>query len=174
MNHFADIGRNMMIADKYFKLYLKDTLRSYDLNAAEGIVLLMMYRKMSPSTGEPPSADVHKIQGANSQDELIREIHYDKGVMTRTMKELEAKGFVCRKHHPQDSRSFLFTLTEKGLALREPLIHILRQWNSHLLEGLNEETLAVVEDALSTMARNAAACYSENSPHKQNKSNRRK
>ena len=37
----------MMIQDRYFKMYLKDSLKPYNLNSAEGIVLLMMFKSMS-------------------------------------------------------------------------------------------------------------------------------
>lgn len=146
MENFRSIGRNMMIADKYFKLYLRNELQPYDLNAAEGVVLLMLYQQAA-SHGK-------------TQDELIREIHYDKGVMTRTMKELEQKGFVLREQNPLDSRSYLFSLSEKGRDFKETLTAILQRWNEALLADLPREDLLLVEAALSRMAQNAATAYS--------------
>lgn len=147
MNQFTSIGKNMMIADKYFKLYLKNELLAYDLNTAQGIVLLMMYQKQSEQ---------------NTQDELIKEIHYDKGVMTRTMKELESKEYVTREQNPTDSRSYLFSLTKKGLDFKEPLLQILKRWNAQLLAGLTTKELTVVEKALTTMSKNASMFYNSN------------
>ena len=147
MENFRNIGRSMMISDKYFKLFLRNELQPYGLNAAEGIVLLMLYEQAA--------------RGGKTQDELIREIHYDKGVMTRTMKELEQQGFVCREQNPSDSRSYLFSLSEKALGFKDTLTDILRQWNGALLEGLTDEQLSLVESALSRMAQNAAAAYSQ-------------
>lgn len=166
MEKFVSIGRNMMIADKYFKLYLRDALQPYNLNAAEGIVLLMMYRKTSNHTSISGN---HEMFGSNTQDELIREIHYDKGVMTRTMKELEQKGFVTREPNPADSRSYLFSLTEQGIAFQETMMEILRRWNTQLLTGLSEEQLSVVESALQIMAKNTSVFYCEESSYKHNK-----
>jgi len=158
---FAGIGRTMMIADKYFKLFLRDALQPYGLNAAEGIVLLMLLRNE-----QHPHQTL--ITG-KTQDELIREIHYDKGVMTRTTKELEQKGYVVREQHPADCRSYLFSLTEKGRQFRATLMEILRQWNEKLLGGISEEHLAVTEAALAKMAQNASLFYGET--HLQNKTN---
>lgn len=163
MEKFTSIGRNMMIADKYFKLYLRDALMPHNLNAAEGIVLLMMYRKNMNHTKD---SDNHYNTGSNTQDELIREIHYDKGVMTRTMKELEQKGFVERQPNPADSRSYLFSLTPKGIAFQETIMDILKRWNTQLLAGLSEEQLAVVESTLNIMAQNTSSFYCEDSSHK--------
>lgn len=131
----------MLITDKYFKLYLRDALAPYDLNATEGVVLLMMFH----------SAVAQK----NTQEDLIRRIHYDKGVMTRTMKELEQKGYVLREQNPADSRSFLFSLTETGAALKEPLFDALRRWNERLLSGIDERDLETVKAVLGKMAQNA-------------------
>lgn len=141
MEKFEHIGRNMMISDKYFKLYLRDALAPYGLNATEGVVLLMMFH----------SAVAQK----NTQEDLIRRIHYDKGVMTRTMKELEQKGFVSREPNPTDSRSYLFSLTKAGEALKEPLFDTVRRWNERLLAGIDERDLETVKNVLGKMAQNA-------------------
>ena len=140
MQHFESISRNMMITDKYFKLYLRDALAPYDLNAAQGVVLLMLY---------------HNAAAKNTQEDLIRRIHYDKGVMTRTMKELEQKDLVVREQNPSDSRSFLFSLTEKGTAFKATMMDVLRRWNEQLLQGVSPQDLVVVKSVLETMAQNA-------------------
>ncbi len=154
MKRFEGIGKNMMVADKYFKMYLKDALKPYGLNAADGIILLMMYRNDSGNSKGFPAE-----QNGKTQDELIKEIHYDKGVMTRTMKELEGKGFVMRNQHPADSRSFLFSLTEKGTEFKHTLVRILREWNSVLLEGIDSDELERTEAVLEMMSKNAALFY---------------
>ncbi len=163
MKNFRSIGRNMMIADKYFKLYLRDALQPYGLNAAEGVVLLMLYEKAAKACAlsETEHATAHS---GKTQDELIREIHYDKGVMTRTMKELEQKGYVVREQNPLDSRSYLFSLSDKGLAFKDTLTAVLQKWNRALLDGLSTEQLVLAETVLSRMAQNAADAYSGKSP----------
>lgn len=159
MRRYASIGRNMNIADKYFRLFLRDALSPYDLNTAEGTVLLSMYEK-SEGTEQQIFHSIHsRPTPGNTQDELICSLHYDKGVMTRTMKSLEDKGFVARKSNPADSRSSLFSLTEKGTAMKGVLIAALRQWNGVLLSGVPDETLAILEGALDTMAQNAVAYF---------------
>ena len=39
------IGHNIMAFDKYFRVYLKNCLNDYDLNIAEGMVLLSVREK---------------------------------------------------------------------------------------------------------------------------------
>ncbi|MCQ2601720.1 MAG: MarR family transcriptional regulator [Treponema sp.] len=153
-------GRSIMIADKYFRLYLKDSLVPYELNAAEGVVLHMMYMKYSDTMNEKNTGSLFH---GNTQDELIKEIHFDKGVMTRTMKSLEDKGFVERSQNPSDSRSFLFCFTEKGIKFRDVLMNIFVRWNSIITEGIDEKDIPVISAALEKMAANAALFYFENS-----------
>ena len=155
---YVSIGRNMNIADKYFRLYLRSALSPYDLNAAEGTVLLVMYGR-DGGTERQIFHSIHGFDagGGNTQDELIGKLHYDKGVMALTMKSLEEKGYVERKANPADSRSYLFFLTKKGNAFKEILFEILRTWQKVLLKGIDENALEVVEKALMTMAQNAAS-----------------
>ena len=154
---YVSIGRNMNIADKYFRLYLRSALNPYELNAAEGTVLLVMYGK-DGGTEKQIFHSIHGFEpGGNTQDELIGQLHYDKGVMARTMKTLEEKGYVERRDNPADSRSYLFYLTEQGKNFKETLLHILRIWQEVLLKNLDEKTLDVIEKALEIMAQNAAA-----------------
>ena len=38
------VGLNIFIIDKYFKMYLKKSLKQYELNTAEGLVLLVFFK----------------------------------------------------------------------------------------------------------------------------------
>jgi len=163
MSQFSGIGRDMNIANKYFRLYLRDRMAPYGLNTAEGTVLLSMLEK-SGGTQQQIFDSIHsQVTDGNTQDELIGRLHYDKGVMTRTMRSLEDKGFVERRDNPADSRSHIFSLTGKGEKMRGTLIDVLREWNGVMLEGIPEETLAVLEQALSTIAGNSARFFREKS-----------
>lgn len=141
MLKYIHIGRNMLIIDKYFKLYMKRSLSAYGLNMAEGMVLLVFYGQ----EGDP----------AASQDQLIDELHYDKGVMTRTMQSLESKGYLVRQGHPKDNRSFVFTLTKRAIDFRDSLFEILKQWNDALLQGIDQASLEFLQITLTGMVQNA-------------------
>jgi len=152
MNHFTSAGRNIMISEKYFKLYLRDALEQYGINAAEGLVLHMMKMKSGETTDS--------VFNGKTQDEIIREIHYDKGVMTRTMKSLEEKGYVKRSENPADSRSFLFILTDKGEDIQEIIRKIFAEWENALVSGLDENETAVFMNMLEKASENALKFYS--------------
>lgn len=135
---YGYIGRYILIVDKYFRLFLKDSLKEYDLNSAEGLALLVLY-------GE---------EGI-TQDKIIDELQYDKGVMARTMKALEDKAYVRRVKNPLDNRSSIFFLTEKAKEFKETLISVLKKWHSIISRDIDQESLGVLNSCLKKMSENA-------------------
>jgi DNA-binding MarR family transcriptional regulator len=162
MKAIALIGRNINVVDKYFRIYLRNRMNPYGLNAAEATVLLNMYEKSGDASKAPLSG--------TTQEALIAGLHYDKGVMTRTMKSLEEKGYVTRSANPNDSRSYVFTLTGKGNSFKKNLVTILREWADILFTGVDEASVSVLEKALDTMSENAVAfCGSDGMPKENTK-----
>jgi DNA-binding MarR family transcriptional regulator len=146
------LGRDIFVIDKYFRIYFKNALKKYDLNATEAMVLLALYER-GGNIGENVFDDIHRNKLSKSQEQIISDLQYDKAAMTRTMQSLESKGFVTRRANPHDSRSFLFTVTEKADQFKPSLLHVLRDWNQHLLCDI--ENLDVVSAAVRQMAQNA-------------------
>ena len=150
MQRYTNLGRYMTIIVKHFKTYLRTCLSEYDLNAADGMVLMMLYHKSMQSNNG------NSFSEGSTQDEIIKEIHYDKSVMTRTMKELEDKGYVMRSPNPTDNRSFIFTLTDKGKDFESVMMNILETWNQKMIAGNGEEDLKIVEATLNRMTQNVS------------------
>lgn len=154
MDKRACTGRNIMVIDKYFKLYFRRMLKEYDLNSAEGMVLLALFGS-DGLTEKQILTSIHSGTGAQTQEQIIRELHYDKGVLTRTMQALEEKEYVRRSKNPQDSRAYDFHLTEKAKDFRPKLMKILSQWHTHLVDGIDQKTLDLLDETLEAMAKNA-------------------
>lgn len=154
MDKRACTGRNIMVIDKYFKLYFRRMLKEYDLNSAEGMVLLALFGS-DGLTEKQILTSIHSGTGAQTQEQIIRELHYDKGVLTRTMQSLEEKEYVSRCKNQQDNRAFDFHLTEKAKVFRPKLMMILSQWHLHLIDGIDKKTLDLLDQTLETMAKNA-------------------
>jgi DNA-binding MarR family transcriptional regulator len=151
MNDDRALGRDIFVIDKYFRIYFKNALRQYDLNATEAMVLLALYER--GSLREDVFEDIHGHKLQKSQEQIISDLQYDKAAMTRTMQSLEGKGFVVRRENPIDNRSFLFSPTETADAFKPSLIGVLRDWNNILLNGVGD--LEIVSGALRRMANNA-------------------
>ena len=154
-----DLGHNIMAFDKYFRIYLKNSLKDHDLNAAEGMVLLSLLENGRKTEAEIFN-NIHTAESEITQDQLVQELHYDKSVMTRTMQSLEGKGYVIRSVNPKDSRSFIFNLTETGLEFNEVLMTIMIKWNAAVLNGFTPEEINSMNDMLARLAQNAKAAGS--------------
>ena len=152
MDDCRALGRDIFVIDKYFRIYFKNALRPYGLNTTEAMVLLALYER-GGSLGKDVFQDIHGHKLQKSQEQIISDLQYDKAAMTRTMQSLESQGFVVRCVNPKDSRSFLFSATEKADAFKPKLIGCLREWNKLLLGEI--EDLETVSRAIRHMADNA-------------------
>lgn len=153
----SSIGQNILVIDKYMKLYLKIALKPHNLNTAEGMVLLTLYCR-DGRTGEEILSEIHgKTNGkfGITQEQIIDELHYDKGFMTRTMQALESKGYVTRQDNNSDGRSYIFMLTKKANDFKPSLIELLRFWSDGILLGIDMQLVEVIDKALKQMAENA-------------------
>ena len=148
----ARISHNILVVDKYMKLHIKNVLKAYDVNVAEAMVLLVMYGH--PETKHPPTQALGEEAG-HTQEQLIDFLHYDKGVMTRTMQALEQKGYVTRQGNAADGRSFLFYKTQKAQLFKPQLMQILQNWNDAVMQGMDAATAEATALALAQMAKNA-------------------
>ena len=148
------IGKSVIILEKYFKLFFKSSLKKYNLNATEGVVLLLLYEQAA-APEKNVIREMHRAMCGRTQEQMRDEVHYDKAVMTRTMQALEEKGYVLRNPNPQDSRSYLFTLTPQAVAFKPVLVDILKQWNNRLLRGISDEEAAVSAKVMTQMAQSA-------------------
>ncbi len=77
------------------------------------------------------------------------------GTMTNRIDRLEVDGLVSRTTNPEDSRSFLIGLTEKGFDLIDRVVEVHVETQASLLEGLSDEEIAQLATLLSK-ALNAA------------------
>lgn len=76
-----------------------------------------------------------------------------KGTLTGVLERLEAKGILERKLNPQDARSQMIGLTEKGQALFEKVFPAHLQHLAKAFNKLDEQELAVVEKSLQSLNR---------------------
>ncbi|MCI2062019.1 MAG: MarR family transcriptional regulator [Eubacteriaceae bacterium] len=135
---YADFGRSVMNFSKQFNMQMKCRLAEYDLNTAEGVVLLCLYE-----------AD------GITQEAMLNEIHYDKSVLARTLQSLEKKQFVERRENPDDGRSSLVYLTDRAEAFRKVMRDMLKDWSSKAFTGIKTEDIESCQRNIELMIDNA-------------------
>ena len=79
---------------------------------------------------------------------LVEITQNDKAQVSRSATELAQKGLVRKEENPNDKRSSLLYLTDKGRALYEEIIPVRQKTQNLLLNQLTEEELAVTERAI--------------------------
>ena len=89
-----------------------------------------------------------------TQMQLTEYLNCEPPTVTNMVKTLEKKGFVYRKKDSLDGRVSRVYLTEKGLAVREPVSQIWRKQQDKLLNGIAEEDRALLHKYLQQMEKN--------------------
>ena len=89
-----------------------------------------------------------------TQMQLTELLNCEPPTVTNMVKTLEKKGFVYRKKDSVDGRVSRVYLTEKGLAVREPIAQIWRKQQDKLLKGLTAENRVLLNEFLQQMEKN--------------------
>ncbi|MBH0172550.1 MarR family transcriptional regulator [Fictibacillus sp. 23RED33] len=105
------------------KLY-RELLKELNVTYPQYLVLLLLWEKHSLSVKE-----------------LGQRLFLDSGTLTPMLKRMEANGLVERKRSPEDERSVIISLTEKGEGLKEKAECIPSQLTENILMKKEEMTL---------------------------------
>ena len=79
-------------------------------------------------------------QGRGSAKDLSRALLLDPSTLTPILKKLEQKGYVTRARDPEDERSLIITLTDRGAALKDAALTVPEQMGGCI--GLSEDEAA--------------------------------
>ncbi|MEY8352092.1 MarR family transcriptional regulator [Lachnospiraceae bacterium 54-53] len=89
-----------------------------------------------------------------TQKELADRCLFDAATMSRNIDKLEDMGFLLRENNPDCRRSFLISLTEKGLAEAEETRKVFEQFEELLCAGIPEDEITVFCKVLMKMCDN--------------------
>lgn len=91
-------------------------------------------------------------------NELARRIHVDKAWISRTVRQMEARGLVARRTDPDDARISSVALTDRGRGLYEEIREPARTGERQLLKGIDEQAF---KSQLDRLLANAEAILDE-------------
>ena len=106
------------------KLY-KPFLDKLDLTYTQYITMMVLWERRSLTAKE-----------------LGDTLFLDSGTLTPLLKKMEAKGLLTRKRSTEDERSLIITVTEAGMALRDPAMTVPEEMKA-LVPIPPEETMAL-------------------------------
>ncbi|MCK0156956.1 MarR family transcriptional regulator [Cellulophaga sp. F20128] len=118
------------------KMYNEEA-KAHNNTMAMGFTLL----SIDPKTGSPSTA-------------LGPKMGMEATSLSRILKSLEAKGFICRKPNPNDGRGVIIHLTKVGLEKRTLSKDAVLQFNNVIKNNISEEKLThffEVTEAINTL-----------------------
>lgn len=86
-----------------------------------------------------------------SADDIVKQLHFDKGYLSRIIKRFEEKGILERQKSETDARSYKIYLTAKGKRISEELIQKANREIECLVHSLSESKCAQLESAMNTI-----------------------
>ena len=128
------IGRLRRIS-RYLTREMEKTFAAHGLNDASFDVLATLRRSGSPYRLSP--------------GDLSATMMITSGTMTNRIDQLEKVGLVTREQNPQDGRSVIIALTEKGFAVIDAAVSEHVQTQARLTSELSPEEFATLNTLLS-------------------------
>ena len=119
------LGRLVAILHRRNIAYLNSVLKPYAITSAEVGIMRTLCK------GED-----------RSQEELSLTLTIDKAAIARSVKSLEAKGYVRRISDERDKRCNRLFLTEKARALQGEIEPLIDAWNSECRTVIGDEEYA--------------------------------
>lgn len=128
------IGKNIGILNRQFNIFLNRELAGTGLNATEFMYIGYLYQN-----------------NGIMQDELAREFFVDRAAITRTLKNMEEKGFVDRVRSKEDGRERRIYLTEKAHSYEKLAESIQEKYIRAAGDLLDGQRQREIEDTVSFM-----------------------
>lgn len=88
-----------------------------------------------------------------TQSQLCRELGFDKSTMTKTLHHLSEEGLTTKTRNPEDIRSYLVSLTEKGEDLVRKTASITQDWTLEVTADMTD----IERDAFIRLLEKASA-----------------
>lgn len=127
----------MSILHRQSQIYINNALKDLNVTSAEYSFILYLYG-----------------HDGSTQEEMSEFLFIDKSAATRAISSLENKGFLYRKRHEEDKRYNRVYLSEHALQLEDEIRKRVRSWSDLISDGLDENTVDTVLNALEEMLKN--------------------
>lgn len=92
--------------------------------------------------------------GLITQKTLSERSDKDKATLTKILDLLEKHQYTERVQNPEDRRSFLIQITEKGTNLVEEVGPYLKEVYSEIIDGIDQDKLLLYQEVLTSLENN--------------------
>lgn len=96
-----------------------------------------------------------------TQEQLAKHICINKSSVTRSLSHLEENGYVERHPDQKDKRALCVYPTQKMMDIFPEVKRITAEWNEYLIDGIEENDIALFQSVLEKLAERAQNYISE-------------
>ncbi|MFA7561565.1 MAG: MarR family transcriptional regulator [Candidatus Izemoplasmatales bacterium] len=97
------------------------------------------FKNISIARSEAPFLKIIYKNGSIKMNDLISKLFFHKSHATRSINNLVKGGYVTKEKDPEDLRSYILTITEKGEAVAKKIIKALNEWENLMDSFLEDE-----------------------------------
>ncbi|MGE4572210.1 MAG: MarR family winged helix-turn-helix transcriptional regulator [Candidatus Izemoplasmatales bacterium] len=108
--------------NKYHHKFLEEKFKEFNLGRAEAPYIKMIYH-----------------QSPIKMNTLISNVVFHKSHTTRAINQMVKDGLITKEKDLEDKRSYIITITQKGIKVAEQVKQILEEWENLIDSALNEE-----------------------------------
>ncbi|MFW5794209.1 MAG: MarR family winged helix-turn-helix transcriptional regulator [Bacillota bacterium] len=116
------------LINKYHYKFLEEKFKYLNLGRAEAPYLKMIYSN-SPI----------------KMNTLISKVIFHKSHTTRAINQMEKDGLIRKEKDPNDLRSYILTITEKGKELAKEVNEILKEWENLVNSALTKKEIELLD-----------------------------
>lgn len=124
--------------------HVNSKLEAYDITLEQWIVLLTLSE-----------------QEGISQKHLAEKVDKDQPTVARILDILERKELAERRASKEDRRSFSVHITNKGINLKEKVVHFLEDIFLKMLKGISQDKIDIYKEVLMEISKNIMMQYEE-------------
>lgn len=143
MNDILSIGDEIHALAKMLKQETESRLAQLSLGQGQFLLFLFLLK--------------HGKEAPYSQEEIARAMGLNKANVSRNVARLEEKGFLEVQPDPGNGRRHLVTLAPRGFQLGAEIGSHFQEIHGKMIQGIEEEKLAVTAQVLRMMVANIKA-----------------
>lgn len=128
----------------YRHRFLNERMKDQNISVPEGKLLVMIHH-----SGDFPL------------NELIDKSFFHKSHVTRSINGLKEKGYIRKKVNPDDRRTFIVSITEKGRSTAKNIVDVFEEWQAIVNGVLTDDERACIKRAKKKIYEKVHALFSE-------------
>lgn len=116
-----ELHKSISLLHRKMNIELNTRLSKLNLTAAKCVFIKNLYEN-----------------GKMTQIDLCKSLELDKSTVAKTLVRMDNKGLIIKQVNPEDSRSFLVSLTSKAIKLYPKIQEIFFTWTNDIISDMDE------------------------------------